>query len=97
MKPLLHDTFLSDQAGLAEFLRQECEDNSAQKNRLRKNLQRAIQEELTPRQREMLLMLYSQNCSPTEISRTLGVAPSTVSRTLARAKKRLERALKYSF
>ena len=64
--------------------------------RLRKNLASAIQEELTPRQREILQMSLSENLSQVQIARKLGVDKSTVSRTLARARRRLERVLRYS-
>ena len=91
------DTYLSDRAGLAAFLSQESDGNQDRVSRLKRNLQRAIQEDLTPRQREMLLLRYSQNYSGSQISKELGVNPSTVSRTLTRAKRRIEQALKYSF
>ena len=65
--------------------------------RLRKNLRRAIQEDLTDRQREMLLIYLSVNCSQVKVARQLMVNRSTVSRTIGRAMVRLERVLRYSF
>lgn len=82
---------------LVEWISANAGTNDEQMDRLRRNLSRAIQTELTERQRTMLLMRYSQNYSQTEIAAELGVNPSTVSRTLLRAEKRLQRALRYSF
>ncbi len=55
----------------------------------------AINEELTPRQRQLVGLYYSQQLTMTEIGRRQGLAVSTVSRTLKRARARLKRALRY--
>ena len=75
---------------------QDSEDNDARMQRLRRNLKKAIDQELTWRQQTMLLMRYSENCSQTDMATRLGVDKSTVSRTLARARKKLARVLQYS-
>lgn len=75
---------------------QDSEDNDARMQRLRRNLKKAIDQELTGRQQTMLLMRYSENCSQTDVAARLGVDKSTVSRTLARARKKLARVLQYS-
>ena len=67
------------------------------KDRLVRNLRRAMDRELTPRQKQMLELYYGRQLSIPAISRLLGVAPSTVSRTLRRARDRLRRYLEYSF
>ena len=64
--------------------------------RLRKNLTMAIQEELTPRQQEILQLHLSEGLSQARIAERLGVDKSTVSRTVARAKRNLARVLRYS-
>ena len=64
--------------------------------RLRKNLTMAIQEELTPRQREILQLHLSEGLSQARIAERLGVDKSTVSRTVGRAKRNLARVLRYS-
>lgn len=56
---------------------------------------RVIQEELTPVQREILLAYYIQEQTIPEIARQRGVHKSTVSRTLHRAEEKLRRFLKY--
>ena len=75
---------------------QDSEDNDARMQRLRRNLKKAIDQELTGRQQTMLLMRYSENCSQTDMAAQLEVDKSTVSRTLARARKKLARVLQYS-
>ena len=71
-------------AGMAAWIRENQGDNGEQMARLRRNLRKARQQELTPRQREMVRLYYD------------GVNRSTVSRTLRRAKNRLYRCLRYS-
>ena len=78
------------------YLRETGEDNSLQMERLRRNLRRAREQELTPRQRQMLELHYDQRLSVTEIAKELGLHPSTVSRTLERARERLRRYLRYT-
>lgn len=56
---------------------------------------RVIEEEMTPLQRETLLAHYIQNRKVTEIAKDRGVNKSTVSRTLKRAERKLRRYLRY--
>ena len=60
-----------------------------------KRVQRVIEEELTPLQKEVLIAYYIQGQSITEIARDRGVHKSTISRTLHRAEEKLRRLLKY--
>lgn len=91
------DTRSSEWMGdMTVWLRENGEDNSLQIERLRRNLRRAREKELTPRQRRMLELHYDQKLSVTEIARQLGVNASTVSRTLRRARDRLRRYLQYT-
>ena len=57
----------------------------------------AIDEELTDKQREVLLLYYFEGKSTIEIAKMLGVNKSSVSRLLSRAKMRIEKVLKYNF
>ena len=79
------------------WLRENAQTNDDQLDRLRRNLRRARELELTPRQREMLNMYYDQGMKMSQIARRLHVNPSTVSRTLRRARDRLHRCLSYGF
>lgn len=60
-----------------------------------KRVQRVIQEELTPLQRQTLLAYYFQEQTVTQIAQERGVNKSTVCRTLRRAEAKLRRYLKY--
>ena len=60
-----------------------------------KRVQRVIQEELTPCQREILIAYYIHDMTMTQIARERGVHKSTVSRTLHRAEAKLRRYLRY--
>ncbi len=57
----------------------------------------AIDEELTNKQREVLLLYYFEGKSTIEIAKMLGVNKSSVSRLLSRAKMRIQKVLKYNF
>lgn len=78
------------------WLRANAEDNSEQMARLRRNLRRARERELTARQREMVALYYDQGMTTPQIAERLGINRSTVSRTLRRAKDRLYRFLRYA-
>lgn len=82
-------------AEMTLYARQMAATNSDQHSRLKRNLLKAIREELTPRQREVLTMYYAGKMSVNEVAAVLGVYPSTVYRTLRRAEKRLFRCLRY--
>lgn len=91
------DTRSSEWIGdMTVWLRDNAEDNSLQLERLRRNLRRAREQELTPRQQDLLRLRYEQNLTVTEIAERLQVHPSTVSRTLRRARERLRRCLQYT-
>ena len=78
------------------WMREHAEDNSDQLERLRRNLRRAREQELTPRQREILALYYDRGLKMPQIARKLGINRSTVSRTVKRAKDRLYRCLRYA-
>ena len=90
------DTRSSEWLGdMTVWLRDNANTNSELLTRLRQNLRRARQQELTPRQQQVLTLYYDQGMSMTQIAQTLGVNCSTVSRTIRRAKQRLYRCLRY--
>lgn len=86
--------FLGD---LAAWERENSEDNSEQLARLRRNMRRVREQELTPRQEEMLHLYYDLGMSIPRIAQEKGLNKSTVSRTLARGRERLKRYLQYSW
>lgn len=82
-------------ADMAVYARLMAEDNAGELDQLRKNLARALREDVTPRQRQVLLLYYARGMPMKEIARELGVDRSTVSRTMVRGEERLRRCLRY--
>lgn len=78
------------------WMRENAEDNSEQLSRLRRGLRLAREQELTPRQQEILTLYYDKGMKMPQIARKLGVNRSTVSRTVRRARNRLYRVLRYA-
>lgn len=54
------------------WLRDHAEDNSEQLERLRRGLRRAREQELTPRQREMVFLYYDRGLKMSQIAQKLG-------------------------
>ena len=74
-----------------------CEDPDEEdsRQRLRRILLNVIKNELTPRQKEIIMLYYFKNENTTEISKRLGVSPQAVSAAMSRARLRMFRILKY--
>ena len=84
-----------DQLSFSAYLNEEAEDNQWQRQALRQALGRAIREELTGRQREVLLLYYLDQLTMQQVAERLDVNRSTVCRTLQRGEARLRRCLRY--
>ena len=80
---------------MAAYVRQIASDNAGEHSRLKRTLIRAIREELTDRQRQVLTMYYLREMTINQIGAELEIYPSTVYRTLRRAEQRLFRCLRY--
>jgi RNA polymerase sigma factor (sigma-70 family) len=80
---------------MAVYTREMAEDNGRELSRLKRNLLRALQEDITPRQREALTLYYAEGLNMREIGELLGVDKSTISRTIKRGERRLQRCLRY--
>ena len=85
-----------DIASLCLWRQEQSGDNQERFRRLLSNLPLAVQQELTPRQREILQMRFTGGMSITGIAKELGLNKSTVSRSLTRSVERLYRSLRYS-
>ena len=85
-----------DIASLCLWRQEESGDNRERIRRLLSNLPLAVQQELTPRQREILRLRLTGGMSVTAIAEKLGLNKSTVSRSLARSMERLYKSLRYS-
>ena len=88
-----NNEFLGD---MADWNARHSVDNSDRMERLRRNLRKAREQELTPHQQQMLRMYYDEGKSMTKIAMSLKVNKSTVSRTIARGRNRLYHYLQYS-
>lgn len=82
-------------ADMAVYSRTMSEDNTDQHQQLKKNLIRALREDVTEKQRETLLLYYSEGLNMREIGARLGVDKSTVCRNIQRGERRLRRCLRY--
>ena len=82
-------------ADMAVYARLMAEDNGEQIETLKANLARALREEVTARQRQVLFLYYEQGLTMKEIAALLGIDRSTVSRTMKRGETRLRRCLRY--
>lgn len=82
-------------ADLAVYARFMAEDNSAQMTKLKRNLSKALRQDVTPKQRQYLMLYYGKGMNVCQISEQLGVNKSTVSRTMKRGRARLYRCLRY--
>ena len=87
-------TFGAQMAGYMKEL-EGMEDEADRHGRLVDNLMRCIREDVTPRQREVLLLYYFKGMRQIDIAQQLDVARSTVSRTIQRGERRLKRCLRY--
>ena len=71
-------------ADMAVYSRQMSADNSREISRLRHNLIRALREDVTEKQRKVLLLYYAEGYNMREIGEQMGVDKSTISRTIKR-------------
>lgn len=69
------------------------EESNAQK--LRRVLLKVINNELTARQREIIMLYYFKDMDIVSISRRLDITPQAVSGVMARARVRIFRVLQY--
>lgn len=80
---------------LAMYSKMIADDNRQQIGRLKRNLTHALRQDITPKQREYMMLYYGRGMSMEDIGQQLGVNKSTVSRTLKRGRQRLYRCLRY--
>ncbi len=74
---------------------QQEDGDGEQHGQLIQNLVRCIREDVSPRQRVVLLLYYGKQLSQPEIAAQLGVNKSTVCRTIKRGEQRLRQCLRY--
>lgn len=90
------DNFTESLAGFAKYKELEFGDNGEYK-KLVKVLLKAIDGELTSRQRECLILYYGQNLKMSEVASKLDIGIPAVSRHIKKAKFRIKKVMVYYF
>lgn len=92
-------TFLNNDREMFKLLDNtaDSEDNSAQKRLARRALKKIIDEQLTSRQKQFLVLYYYQGMDMPTIAKKHEVNVSTVSRTINRARMNIQKYMKYYF
>ena len=73
----------------------EGKSNEDNRTRLKKVLLKVINNELTPRQKEIIMLYYFERKDVVTIGRELGVTPQAVSAAMSRARLKMFRILQY--
>lgn len=90
------DTFTGEaDKGIREILEGGSKEDSAL--RLRKMLLKVINNELTPRQKQIIMLYYFKKIDIVRIGKELGISPQAVSAVMSRARLRMYRILQYYF
>jgi RNA polymerase sigma-70 factor (ECF subfamily) len=88
------DTFTgAADKGIRRILGCSDEDESARK--LRRVMLKVINNELTPRQKEIIMLYYFRDEDMVAIGETLGITPQAVSQLMLRARIKMFRILQY--
>lgn len=90
------DTYTGEaDKNIRAILESESEVDSIRK--LKKLLLNVINNELTPRQKEIIMLYYFKNIDIVTIAKQLKITPQAVSAVMARARIRMYRILQYYF
>lgn len=95
-KHLSLDLFTEGLAGVQEY-RRSNEGNDAEYHRMVETLKRAVEGELTERQKDCVRLCYYEGLTARAAASELFIHESTVCRHLKKARQRLGRVLRYSF
>ena len=87
--------FTESLGGMIEFNKKLSVTNHNEYKKILHILSKAMEGELTGRQKECLILKYYKNLNVTQIALKLGVGKSTVSRHIKKAKLRLYKVLNY--
>lgn len=88
------DTFTGQaDSGIRAILYDKSEDDGVRK--LKKLLLNVINNELTPRQKEIIVLYYFKRTDIVTISKQLNITPQDVSAAMKRARLRMYRIMKY--
>lgn len=90
------DTYTGEaDKNIRAILESESDGDSVRK--LKKLLLKVINNELTPRQKEIIVLYYFKRVDIVTIARQLGITPQAVSAVMSRARIRMYKVMKYYF
>ena len=89
------DTFTGEADKGIRIILGSNDDEEGNAQRLRRVLLKVINNELTPRQKEIIMLYYFKDMDIFSISRKLDVTPQAVSAVMSRARMRMFRILQY--
>lgn len=75
----------------------ESDNDEDSLRKLKKLLLNVINNELTPRQKEIIVLYYFKGIDIVTIARQLGISPQAVSAVMSRARVRMYRIMQYYF
>lgn len=75
----------------------ESENDGDSVRKLKKLLLNVINNELTPRQKEIIVLYYFKDVDIVTIARQLGITPQAVSAVMSRARIRMYKVMRYYF
>lgn len=88
------DTFTGEvDKNIRDVLESESDENSIRK--LKKLLLNVINNELTPRQKQIIVLYYFKKTDIVNIARQLEITPQAVSAVMSRARVRMYRIMQY--
>lgn len=97
LRTVLLDRFHENMLSLEQYRDSMANDNSKQYKALKRVLRSVIENELTQRQKQVVMLYYYEGKTVLEIGKILNINKSTVSRHLRKARDRIERVLKYGY
>lgn len=89
------DTYTGEADKGIRLILEGGEDEEDPARRLRRVLLNVINNELTPRQKEIIMLYYFKDTDIVTIGKRLGISPQAVSAAMSRARLRMFRILKY--
>lgn len=72
-----------------------CDDEDEPAKKLRRVMLKVINNELTTRQKEIIMLYYFKGKDTVDISKALGISPQAVSQIMSRARIKMFRILQY--
>lgn len=91
----VHIDFTNNSSFMTDFINQSNSDNSEHIKKVKEILKNIIANELTSRQREIIMLYYYEKKKSKDIATLLGIDKSTVSCILSSARKKIYNILKY--